>query len=340
MTSELLQSQFRLAEWQKEFVDGYLRSSGSRSLLVAAPGTGKTVTALYATQKMLKEKFVDSALIVTDLVAIRDQWVHAANSYKIDLANTIENYLHGDGIAINTQTLRTKSSESVIDDLGRSKRWLIVADDPVFEEKYVSHFVDRLLDLNRESKVLYISRTVPESISFDSEFRFNTEFILQRSIIELPDTEIRVARYAPSFTLLRELERNKSVIDNLSWRNFEKLIASLLEKDGYEIELMQGTKDGGVDVVAVKDMGPSGQFKTLWQAKKMKSGNKVGISVVRELADTRQEFGASKGIIVTSSYMTKGALQRIDRDKYILGKVDRDDLEAWIDDTLFGRKRS
>jgi restriction system protein len=122
----------------------------------------------------------------------------------------------------------------------------------------------------------------------------------------------------------------------MSWREFEILIASLLEKDGYVVELMNGSKDGGVDVIAVKDMGPNGYFKALWQAKKQAASNKVGISVVRELADTRQEFGASKGIIVTSSYLTRGALERVNRDRYLLGKVDRQDLDAWIRRALLG----
>ncbi len=130
--------------------------------------------------------------------------------------------------------------------------------------------------------------------------------------------------------MLRKLQEQGSGLDDLSWREFEKLIAALLEKDGYV--------DGGVDVVATKNLGGVGTFKALWQAKKKSTGHKVGISVVRELADTRQEFGASKGIIVTSTYLTKGALERIERDKYILGKVDRDDLESWIQRSLFGRR--
>ncbi len=138
--------------------------------------------------------------------------------------------------------------------------------------------------------------------------------------------------------MLRKLQEQGSGLDDLSWREFEKLIAALLEKDGYVVELMQGSKDGGVDVVATKNLGAVGTFKALWQAKKKSTGHKVGISVVRELADTRQEFGASKGIIVTSTYLTKGALERIERDKYILGKVDRDDLESWIQRSLFGRR--
>ncbi len=98
---------------------------------------------------------------------------------------------------------------------------------------------------------------------------------------------------------------------------------------------MNGTKDGGVDIVAVKDMKEAGFYKALWQAKKYKMSNKVGISTIRELADVRNEFGANKGILVTTSFLTRGALERVHRDNYILGKVDRSDLNKWIDRKLF-----
>lgn len=61
---------------------------------------------------------------------------------------------------------------------------------------------------------------------------------------------------------------------------------------------------------------------------------KVGLHLIRELADSVHEFKASKGIIVTTSFLTKGALDRVERDKYTLGKVDRNDLEAWINRIL------
>ena len=86
----------------------------------------------------------------------------------------------------------------------------------------------------------------------------------------------------------------------------------------------------------MKDLGAHGWFKSVWQAKKQKRSNKVDISVVRELADTRLEWGASKAIIVTSTYLTKGALDRIQRDKYTLGKMDRDDVDAWVARSLSG----
>jgi len=104
----------------------------------------------------------------------------------------------------------------------------------------------------------------------------------------------------------------------------------LLEQDGWDIELGPGIKDGGVDILARKYDRVYGKIMTIWQAKKLERGNKVGISTIRELADTRNELKASKGIIVTSSYLTRGAIERIVRDEYLLGKVDGDDLRNWI----------
>jgi restriction system protein len=39
---------------------------------------------------------------------------------------------------------------------------------------------------------------------------------------------------------------------------------------------------------------------------------------------------ATKGIIVTSSYLTRGALREIEMQEYCLGKKDFDDVMAWI----------
>jgi restriction system protein len=329
-----------LAPWQQDFVDQFLLQQQSRNLLVAATGTGKTMTALFAANQMLEKRAVDALLVISDRLDLRDQWQHVASRYGIDLENSLEHQLGRNGVSATLQSLRTKDAEAKVEAAARARRWLIIADEPAYETKSLVSLVDRMLGFNDGSKALFISRHVPQGLSYEAEFRFRMEVILERSILEAPATELCVARFAPSFSLLRQLQNGASALDGMSWRDFEKLIATLLEKDGYVVELMKGSKDGGVDVVAVKDLGPNGYFKALWQAKKQALTNKVGISVVRELADTRQEFGASKGIIVTSSYLTSGALQRINRDKYILGKVDREDLDAWIRRTLFGSKDS
>jgi len=155
---------------------------------------------------------------------------------------------------------------------------------------------------------------------------------------ELSEESIQsISILAPHLGVLQKLADKAIDIDNLRWRELEELIAELLDKDGYKVQLGKGSKDGGADIVAIKEIEGIGFFKGVWQAKKLRSGKKVGIGVIRELADTRQEMKASKGIIVTSTFLTREAIKRVKRDSYILGKVEKPDLEHWIDRVLKGR---
>ena len=107
-------------------------------------------------------------------------------------------------------------------------------------------------------------------------------------------------------------------------------MVDLLSQDGYEVQLGPETKDGGKDITAVKRVLGAGHFMAIWQAKKLKPGKPVGINTIRELADARHEYNASKGVIVTTTSLTKGALTRIEQDCYPLHKVDGNDLDRWI----------
>lgn len=148
---------------------------------------------------------------------------------------------------------------------------------------------------------------------------------LQRSVIRE-----KIVRYSPSISLRDRVRSSQLSLHNLHWRQLEELVAQLLTRDGYQVTLGPGTKDGGVDIIAMKEDPIIGVFLTVWQAKKLKAENKVDIHVIRELADTRQQHNATKGIIVTTTTLTRGALARIEQDRYLLGKVDGDDLSFWI----------
>jgi HJR/Mrr/RecB family endonuclease len=334
---------YTLRHWQSEFVEAYLQQRHPRSLLVTSPGTGKPITALFAAKRMLEEKISSALIVINDSNNLRDQWKHIAGECGFKLSDSIDLYrkTEHDGLSITVQTLRKEQKLQELLNLGAMSNWFGIVDEGHTRNEGIHAVVNTLLDANEKNRFLFIASALPLATdSFDAQFQFNTEYVYQDSIVRRPETKIEIARFAPSFSILSKFVGKPLNIDELSWREFEKLISELLVKDGYDVKLMQGTKDGGVDVVAVKDMGKAGLFKTLWQAKKKVLGNKVGLSVVRELADTTRELKASKGIIVTSTYLTGGALARIQRDKYILGKVDRDDLNQWIDRVLFERSTS
>jgi restriction endonuclease Mrr len=161
-----------------------------------------------------------------------------------------------------------------------------------------------------------------ESLDFEHE-------CTSASLNLLPTELTKIALVSPTMAILKDILERRLDLSDLPWRTFEELVASLLERDGFEVELQRGTKDGGVDILAKKDLGAAGKILSVWQAKRFK-GRPVQINYVRELADTREQFRASKGVLVTSTFLTKGAIERIQRDCFILGKVDKTDLLDWI----------
>jgi HJR/Mrr/RecB family endonuclease len=141
-----------------------------------------------------------------------------------------------------------------------------------------------------------------------------------------------------SLSVLIVVTDKKLSLEDLHWRQFEELIAELLESDGFEVKRGPGSKDAGVDIYVTKTFPGIGPIATVWQAKKLNRGNKVGIETIRELADTRNEWKASKGIVATTSFLTREARNRVTRDAHTLGKVDGSDLLSWIE--TYKRRRS
>jgi HJR/Mrr/RecB family endonuclease len=205
------------------------------------------------------------------------------------------------------------------------------------QEPVATHHVHHTDQLSATSSAaIAIHYTVTEQL-FPDEQLFPGELLFpeasasyDQADLALPETRLRIAHLSPSFNMLERLLESPAHLDALTWREFEELVADLLEQDGYTVTLGRGTKDGGKDITATKQLEDAGQFMAVWQVKKLMPGNKVELAVIRELADTRTEHKASKGMIVTTTYLTRGALQRVQQDQYLLGKVDRDDVMQWI----------
>ena len=141
---------------------------------------------------------------------------------------------------------------------------------------------------------------------------------------------------SPSLLALRRLFSKGVDLGKITWRELEEIVGELLSHEGYDVEVGRGTKDNGIDVLASKMLPYVGLLRTVWQAKHLQSGNKVALKTIRELADIRDQAGATKGIIVTTGFLTAGALRRIRQDAYRLEKIEGPELEHWIRRSLNG----
>jgi hypothetical protein len=155
----------------------------------------------------------------------------------------------------------------------------------------------------------------------ESEIWFPESHPVQPGWIEQSPTALVIAA---------DFLKNGRLLSELHWRDFEKLLATLLERSGWIVELTRGSKDGGIDVIAMKNDSKIGAIKSLWQAKKYHSKNKVQLRDARELSAVREEQKATKAVIVTTSHLTKGALDWIRKDKFRLDYKEKDDVEKWV----------
>lgn len=136
---------------------------------------------------------------------------------------------------------------------------------------------------------------------------------------------------SPSCVLVAaDLLRQGRLLSELTWRDFEKLVGELLESDGWSVEVTKQTRDGGIDVVASRDDPTVGKTKSLWQAKRYGPKSKVRLHEVRELSALREEFRATKAMVVTTNRLTRDAVAWIRRDIYRLGYKEHDDMAEWI----------
>lgn len=109
-------------------------------------------------------------------------------------------------------------------------------------------------------------------------------------------------RFVEGYEVVKNLDEgiNLAAID---WQDFENLVREIFEVEfsanGGEVKITQASRDGGVDAIAF-DPDPIRGGKIVIQAKRYT--NVVGVSAVRDLYGTVMNEGATKGILVTTSY--------------------------------------
>lgn len=153
------------------------------------------------------------------------------------------------------------------------------------------------------------------------------------SVLWTPSRDVRpgwVDRASSYLLLAAQLLARGRLLSELNPREFEFVVGELLEHDGWHVEVTRGTRDGGIDVIARRTDAALGELKTLWQAKRYAPGSNVRLSQVRELSAVLERERASKAMIITTSQLTRDALEWIRRDVYRLGAKDRQALESWV----------
>ncbi|HEX6901836.1 MAG TPA: restriction endonuclease [Thermoanaerobaculia bacterium] len=131
--------------------------------------------------------------------------------------------------------------------------------------------------------------------------------------------------------VLRLLQKEPGLAWRLPPRRFEEIVAEILNRQGYQIELTPASRDGGFDIYAARQDG-LGKFLYLVECKRYVPPNKVGVEIVRSLYGVIQTQRATAGAIVTTSFFTNGAQEFQRQVQHQLHLHDYLVLQRWIKD--------
>ena len=153
----------------------------------------------------------------------------------------------------------------------------------------------------------------------------------------VPEEESRIVQLSNESwnRLIENLLQQPHDLYNLSPRNFEKLVAELLSRQGYEIQLTPKTRDGGRDVIARMESA-FGPHLYLVECKRYSRDRPVGVSLIRALYGVVEAERATSGLVVTTSSFSTGALRFRDTVKHRISLADYNDLVQWLRNTKIG----
>lgn len=131
--------------------------------------------------------------------------------------------------------------------------------------------------------------------------------------------------------ILGIIKNDPELLWKLPPRKFEEIVAEILDKQGYSIQLTPASGDGGFDIFAARN-DQLGKFLYLVECKRYIPPNKVGVEIVRSLYGVVQIKRATAGAIVSTSFFTQGA-EEFQRDvHHQLHLHDYVVLQRWISD--------
>lgn len=135
--------------------------------------------------------------------------------------------------------------------------------------------------------------------------------------------------------LYEHFSKNSDQLTRLDWRQFEMLVAELLQAQGFETQLGPGRADGGVDIRLLQ-RDPIGDILTLVQVKKYDKRNPIRLQAVQALHGVKEAEGADNSLFVTTSRYLPSAKNFAGRDNVQMDLCVTDDVRKWCADASAG----
>ncbi|UII32162.1 restriction endonuclease [Fulvivirga ulvae] len=133
--------------------------------------------------------------------------------------------------------------------------------------------------------------------------------------------------------IIADIYKNEELLNTIDPTKFEEIIAEMLFKKGFEVNLTKQTRDGGYDILALSKIAGM-PLKFLVECKRHRKDRPVGIDMIRSFCDVVKEENANKGMFFTTSYFSSEAKKRQLKVGTLLDLKERNDVLEWVRDYL------
>jgi transcriptional regulator with XRE-family HTH domain len=127
--------------------------------------------------------------------------------------------------------------------------------------------------------------------------------------------------------LLRRVGQNPELMREMHWRDFERLVADLFERDGFDVELTPRSGDKGVDLFAVRKTGLG---RSLYVVQAKQHAAPIEPHFVRDFAWVIERQRATGGVLATTSRFSPGAVEEQQQLQFRMTLSDFSDLRSWL----------
>ena len=130
--------------------------------------------------------------------------------------------------------------------------------------------------------------------------------------------------------LLRLVQNDPKHLFTLAPRKFEELVAFIYSQHGFDVTLTPETRDGGIDIIAVRHELLTDATTYLIECKRYQAKRKVGIGIVQRMLGVVEAHHAHRGIIVTTSSFSSDALAIASTHRHALSLKDYKAITDWL----------
>lgn len=212
--------------------------------------------------------------------------------------------------------LRLRTASQAFDDLERSE---LAMRKLFFDEELTEEELDALLHSDYLKPTDIVKPTAPTIATL--LYEPSAFGLAMTSPILFSSVEREILAY---------FGRHPEMMYSLPPRKFEELVAAVFKQSGFDVELTPETRDGGIDIIAVRNGALVGRELHFIECKRYLPYNTVGIGVVQRLLGVVEQHRATKGVLVTTSSFSKDAKVVAASTRHRLELNEYQQISAWL----------